>query len=264
MGAALALAQVDGWTLATGGFDDGAPRVRDLELAEHLGYERPAKIRDLIRRLVSDGKLSCSEVFTMAGKTSGLGGRPGTEFWLTEAQALKVVAKSETDKADAILDEVIAVFIAVRGGQMAPPIQQAPDVSVTRFLESLVMKVVEASERMIEAHDRLSLRMQASLGASSIIASRDAAALKREVRAIAELWVAGKEAKTANSARRRIYNQIGSRLQWGMAGRPWAALPAQLWPQAMAELREIRNATEARIAARPDSQLVLFRGGKEG
>jgi hypothetical protein len=32
------------------------------------------------------------------------------ECWLTEAQALKVVAKSETARADAILDEVIRAF----------------------------------------------------------------------------------------------------------------------------------------------------------
>ncbi len=41
-----------------------------------------------------EGKLNTFEVITTAGKTSAVGGRAGTEYWLTEAQALKVVAKS--------------------------------------------------------------------------------------------------------------------------------------------------------------------------
>lgn len=40
------------------------------------------------------------------------------EYWLTEPQALKVIAKSETAKADAILSEVIAVFVAWRHGRL--------------------------------------------------------------------------------------------------------------------------------------------------
>jgi hypothetical protein len=52
------------------------------------------------------------------------------EYWLTEAQALKVSAKSETAIADQILDEVIRVFIAVRRGQLAAP-QQVPVLSTS-------------------------------------------------------------------------------------------------------------------------------------
>lgn len=112
----LSIVQVEGWQVATGGFDDGLPRVRDIELAEHLGYERPRKMRDLIARLISDGKLNSFEVCTTVGQTTEAGGRPSKEYWLTEAQALKVVAKSETAKADAILDELIRVFLMLRDG----------------------------------------------------------------------------------------------------------------------------------------------------
>ncbi len=104
---------VQGWSVATSGFDDDEPRIRDLELAERLGYERPRKIRDLIRRLVNDGKLNGVEVRPTVGQTPG---RPTEEHWLTEAQALKVVAKSDTEKADALLDEVIKVFVLARRG----------------------------------------------------------------------------------------------------------------------------------------------------
>lgn len=52
------------------------------------------------------------------------------EYWLTEAQALKVIAKSDTAIADTILDEVIGVFIAVRRGMLAAP-QQVPVLSTS-------------------------------------------------------------------------------------------------------------------------------------
>ena len=60
-----------------------SPRIRDLDLADKLGYERPHDIRELIRRF--DSLLG---VIRTVRKTSGeRGGRPGVEFWLTEEQA---------------------------------------------------------------------------------------------------------------------------------------------------------------------------------
>lgn len=103
------------WTLYK---DDSRPYIRDLDWAERLGYERPRDIRELIRRLASEGRLG---VCRTVRQTSGaLGGRPATEYYLTEGQALKVAAKSETDYADAILDQIIAVFFAVRDGARGP------------------------------------------------------------------------------------------------------------------------------------------------
>jgi hypothetical protein len=143
------------------------------------------------------------------------------------------------------------------------PIQPVPvDAPVTRYLESLVMQVVEASTRMLEANDRLATRLQAALSASVIIDKRDASTLKREIRELADLWFAGKEAKSANSARRRIYNHLGQRLNWGGPSRPWIALPAQLWPEARVELDKMRRDTEARIGVKAKPQLALFPGGR--
>ena len=115
---------VGAWTLTTTAATDEEPRIRDLDLAERLGYERPRKIRDLIDRLLREEKLNDIHQRPAVGRRAGqVAAQPVTEFWLTEAQALKVVAKSETAKADAILDEVIAVFIAARRGLLpqAPP-----------------------------------------------------------------------------------------------------------------------------------------------
>jgi hypothetical protein len=63
--------------------------------SSHLGYERLRAIRDLIQRLVKDRKLKDSEICRTVRQNVGTG-RPATEFWLTEAQALKVVARSVT------------------------------------------------------------------------------------------------------------------------------------------------------------------------
>lgn len=94
------------------------PRILDIELAKRLGYARPAKIRELIERLMNEGILSRSEVFPTAGKTSPRGGRPGTEFWLTEEQAVIVTTQSKTETAIAMLKTVVHVFRLAAHGQL--------------------------------------------------------------------------------------------------------------------------------------------------
>jgi len=108
---------VDGWNLLVG--DDDEPMVLDEELARRLGYARPRKVRDLIRRLFND-----SDVRPTVGRTVvGVAERTVVTYHLTEAQALKVIAKSDTAVADAILDEVIDVFIKARKGLLLPRAQ---------------------------------------------------------------------------------------------------------------------------------------------
>lgn len=107
------------WTLYVG--QDTIPRIRDLDWAERLGYERPRNIRNLIKRLVADGRLGEVFCFTVKQNTSSDGldrGRPAAEFYLTEGQALKLAAKSETEFADTLLDAMIAVFMMVRHGHL--------------------------------------------------------------------------------------------------------------------------------------------------
>lgn len=99
---------------------DTEPRIHDLDLGKRLGYAHPISVRKLIRQLRDDGKLpGVSQISVSAIRADGLPSKPSLEFWLTEKQALKVIAKSGTDVADAILDEVIAVFIAARNGTRA-------------------------------------------------------------------------------------------------------------------------------------------------
>jgi hypothetical protein len=136
---ARSIIEVSGWTLvAWTGRNEEEPRVRDIDLAERLGYERPRVIRELIERLIESGKLNDSDVRRTVRRTLvGVAERDVEELWLTEAQALKVVAKSETAKADAMLDEMILVYRLARRGLLP---QQAP-LDVAALVEQAMTKV---------------------------------------------------------------------------------------------------------------------------
>ena len=70
------------------------PRVLDLRLAERLEFERPRVIRELITRnqpeLETLGGLPCH-----TANPGAQGGRPGTEYWLNEAQAILICMRSD-------------------------------------------------------------------------------------------------------------------------------------------------------------------------
>lgn len=106
---------IENWPLSFWSSDE-EPRVIDLELAERLGYSRPRDIRQLIERMIERGQLT-SVCGTMP-QTSPQGGRPSVEYHLTQAQALKVAAKSETEPADKLLDEIIRVFMLAKEGKL--------------------------------------------------------------------------------------------------------------------------------------------------
>jgi hypothetical protein len=248
---ALALTSVEGWTLATAGFSDGQPRVRDLELAEHLGYEKPYDVRKLITRLAESGRLGI--VATVAKNQTGRG-RPTSEFWLTEAQALKVVAKSGTPKADAILDEVIRVFIAVRGSALAAPAAPAAiDVQMRALFGELMSPVLATIGALAKTIQDLS---------GSTITDADWRWLRREVCQLAELRQKGNpNSRGPNSERRIIYNKLGSAVAWTGSGRPWRLLPASKVADAKATLAEMRREAERHVPMARQLSLLPANGG---
>jgi hypothetical protein len=251
----LTLMRVDSWTLATTGFEDGQPRVRDLELAEHLGYERPRKVRDLIRRLAEEGKLPAVYVRPTVGRTSMPNGGARVvqvnEYWLTEAQAHKVVAKSDTLIADAALDEMIQAFMSVRHG--AVDVRGAvPAITFAQFqamLAPLAAEIASLKKQVIEQY-------------GGTISVTDCNALRREVRDIARLRAKGNLAsKGENSERRIIYNKLGAAVSWTGTGRSWRALPAARVAEARAVLREMRTDALRLFPSDEERQLKLLPGG---
>lgn len=109
MGAALTKV-VEGWEVDTTGDE---PRVRDVDVAARGGMSRPRNVRKLIVRnrkeLEIHGPL---EVCSTAEQTSG--GRPGQEFWLSEAQAMNLVALLRTPQARELRAGLVKVFLKLR------------------------------------------------------------------------------------------------------------------------------------------------------
>jgi hypothetical protein len=112
---AITLSRIDGWLVGTHGFEDEAHRVLDTELAKKLGFGRPRDIRKLITKLVDGGELCGIQTRDAVARVDRRGRGSveiaSTEYWLTLEEALFVTAKSETATANAILKEVIAVFL---------------------------------------------------------------------------------------------------------------------------------------------------------
>lgn len=171
------------WSLTqwTGRGED-EPRIRDLDLAERLGYAQPRDIRKLIKRLIDENRLSGVYVRATVARTQmptgGFREDPVEEYWLTERQAMKVATQSKTPNADAITDEMIDVYsLAVRGllpqQQPKPPTPQMENRSTADVMLELSREIkasLEAAKdldpkrvseihgRMAEAHSLLLLR----------------------------------------------------------------------------------------------------------
>ncbi|MDF1778776.1 MAG: DNA-binding domain-containing protein [Rhizobiaceae bacterium] len=92
------------------------PRVRDLDLAERLGFERPRKIRELIRRNMNE-LLRYGGISPYRGAKIGRG-RPEQGFLLNEAQALLICVYSDTERAADVREQVISVYLAWRRGEL--------------------------------------------------------------------------------------------------------------------------------------------------
>lgn len=155
-------------------FDDDVGRIRDIELAERLGFGRPENIRNLINRLVREKKLSnVLSFFTVKRRADGTAAaRPAHVYWLTEKQALKVIAKSETATADAILDEVIDVFFAWRHGHLKPAAgPNVLDAEMRKILTALQAEVAQLRSGVItrEQHGQMrgEIRRLATLEAAA-------------------------------------------------------------------------------------------------
>jgi hypothetical protein len=100
------------------------PRMLDLRLAEALGFGQSRDIRKLVDRNVSELE-SHGRVCATVAQTSGKGGRPTSEYWLNEAQALLIAMFSRTEKAAEVRHQIIQVFMAWRKQEQPKPASTA-------------------------------------------------------------------------------------------------------------------------------------------
>lgn len=88
---------------------EGELRIHDLLLAKNLGFEQPRDIRKLIKRHESN-LLSFGVCATVERTPDKKGGRPATEFYLNQKQAIFICMKSETEKAFDVQIEIVRAF----------------------------------------------------------------------------------------------------------------------------------------------------------
>lgn len=115
---------------------EGEPRIRDVDLADRLGFDRPRDIRKLIARHAD----SLAELGPRATVARVINGGEATEHLLNKKQAIFITAKSETPAATEITIEIIERFDAYERGLIGagttPPLthdQQLAEVREARL-----------------------------------------------------------------------------------------------------------------------------------
>jgi hypothetical protein len=96
---------------------DGELRILDVNLAERLGFAKPTKIRDLVKRHLP----SLETMGTVPTVGTVVRGQKTTEFYLNRKQAIFITAKSETPTATDITIEIIHRFDEYEQGRIASP-----------------------------------------------------------------------------------------------------------------------------------------------
>lgn len=189
------------------------PMIRDLDAAERLEFAQPRQIRELIERIWPENKRPINRR-TVRRWTAGKGAQREeevSEYWLTEAQLLKVCARARTQPAEAVLDDMIRVYMTVRRGLLLEVTSGAAD----RLLK------LETENRSLRA-GALAATILGPLAKSQVL---------HRIRVIAELetgipWRRGREklAPELKSLRTKIDRDLRTMLRWPM-NLAWANYP---------------------------------------
>jgi hypothetical protein len=137
---------------------NGEPRIHDLALAERLGFERPRKIRELIKR--NYGKLLKFGGCPTVGRI--VEGNLTNEYYLNQKQAMFICMKSETEKAFDVQADIIHVYEAYLNGDLRPPVSQPHDPAMVA-LASHTRRTVQVK------HSKLANAVMAALGGTDRI-----------------------------------------------------------------------------------------------
>ena len=132
--------------------NDGELRIPDLVLADRLGMADPHKIRDLIKANWDEIE-SFAPISARRAENTGRG-RPGTEYLLTEPQAICVATLSRAPRAADVRAALIAAALAgfhaafvtlymeVRHGELPLPGRRTSvEVSTDEYIDLLRSKI---------------------------------------------------------------------------------------------------------------------------
>jgi len=159
---------------------DNEARILDTDLAEWLGYAKPAKIRDLINR--HRVQLETFGVIPTVGITSGpQGGPPATGNLLSDKQCLLVCTYAETVNADQVRIALVEAFVQYRKGKLVP--EQSLEMSVLDTQAAQIWVPIQRLVRQEIEPVQNELRiLRGEVGEVKEIVHTEAADIKREIR----------------------------------------------------------------------------------
>lgn len=137
---------------------NGEPRVKDLHLASRLEFSDPYMIRKLIKRneykLLKFGIVSTVETIHQGA------GRPTSEFYLNQKQAIFICMKSETEKAFDVQVEIVHAFDAYLNGELKPALPRSYADALRLYADQVErneqqQREIEASRPKIAFHDQV-------------------------------------------------------------------------------------------------------------
>lgn len=137
---------------------NGEPRVHDLSLAEKLGFDRPLNIRNIIKR--NEAKLLNFGILSTVEKIHEGAGRPTSEFYLNQKQAIFLCMKSETERAFDVQVEIVRVFDAYLNGDLKPAMPQSYAEALRLYADQVErneqqQREIEASRPKVAFHDQV-------------------------------------------------------------------------------------------------------------
>lgn len=242
---------------------DEEPRIRDLDLAERLGFERLREVRTLIKRLEKDGEITdlymrCT-MQRISKPNGGFEERTVNEYWLTEEQALLVAMHSKTERAKALRKEMVRVFMLARRGLLP---QQAPTPTVTIGDVTRVVAgcVGEAMTQLITNLPGL-VRVMVHEVVNENGAIGDVRAeqeIKSALRTIARMLVGASSREDFMAQRQRLDLALRCHVDHPQ-GRAWKWLSLSTLARAQAWLDDQRrDAARVYVQRKASSQMTLF------
>ncbi|MBB2718880.1 UNVERIFIED_ORG: hypothetical protein GGD48_004137 [Rhizobium etli] len=123
-------------------------RISDIELGAKLGYGRPAKIRDLIKRNADElsryGRLSALE---KAPEVAG--GRPVEEFYLNEGQAIRVATLANTIDTAEVCGMVVKAYAENRNSLTLSKAPTPDLASILSILKQMADTLAHLTKHMV-------------------------------------------------------------------------------------------------------------------
>lgn len=214
---------------------DEERRVLDLDLARWAEMKNPSNILAMLDRYGED-LASMGDLYRLEIAPPARGGKARVASYLSEAQALYLLAKMETPKAKKMLKTMIAVFLAVQRGAAAEDLLRAQRQieDGRRTLEHAVRSNAQLSEKhgeVVRERDALLIQLAGMAGAT--VTPWHARWLNRMFREIADRR-SFRSHESWREAHGAVQEELREALDFDSGS--WDGLPMTLWGKARRSL----------------------------